>query len=503
MFRAATRWLDERVDLTGLRRALLERKMPNGLTWWHTLGSATLTVLVVQVVTGTILAMYYSPSPDHAYDSINYLDHTVVSGALLRGIHHWGASAMVVLVTAHMIRVFVMGAYKYPREINWVLGVFLLFIVMGFGFTGYLLPWDQKAYWATQVGTNIAGTTPVIGGTLVEILRGGGQLGAATLTRFYSLHVLVLPLTIGVVALLHLAIVIRQGIASPAKVLERGAPPSTADTGYARFYDERYKKSKADGVQFWPYIIAKDILVATIVVAVLVVLARVQGAGLEPAADPTDTSYIPRPEWYFLPFFQLLKLVPGKAESLVAVGVPGLLTLGLLLLPFFDRRSVRSLTRRPLALLSLGGAAAATALLFGAAVRGAPSPSNVPEVGRPLTNIERAGRTLYGQQQCGTCHQIRQVAQQKGAGPPGPAIAPDLTEIGLLHSTNWLHSFMEEPKRFHPASKMPAFGPPTLTHQEIEELAQYLSSLRGPNWTTQQPDYRDTFPELVKSKGTP
>ena len=159
-----TKWIDERIDIASIRKTLLDRKMPGGLTWWHTLGSATLAVFMVQVVTGIVLAMYYSPSPDHAYDSIRYLEHSVVSGALLRGIHHWGASAMVVLVVAHMIRVFTMGAYKYPRELNWLLGVVLLFIVLGFGFTGYLLPWDQKAYWATQVGTNIAGTTPLVGG---------------------------------------------------------------------------------------------------------------------------------------------------------------------------------------------------------------------------------------------------------------------------------------------------------------------------------------------------
>ena len=163
-----TKWVDERIDLLGIRQTLLDRKMPGGLTWWHTLGSATLAVFMVQAVTGTILAMYYAPSPDHAYDSIRYLEHSVASGALLRGIHHWGASAMVVLVVAHAIRVFTMGAYKYPREMNWLLGVALLGIVLGFGFTGYLLPWDQKAYWATQVGTNIAGTTPVVGAVIVK-----------------------------------------------------------------------------------------------------------------------------------------------------------------------------------------------------------------------------------------------------------------------------------------------------------------------------------------------
>ena len=158
--------------------------------------------------------MYYAPSPDHAYDSIRYLQKHVLSGALLRGMHHWGASAMVVLVFAHMIRVFTMGAYKYPREINWLLGVALLFVVLGFGFTGYLLPWDQKAYWATAVGTNIAGTTPGIGGMLVRLLRGGSRLGAATLSRFFALHVLLMPLLLTVVVFLHLAFVIRQGIAA-------------------------------------------------------------------------------------------------------------------------------------------------------------------------------------------------------------------------------------------------------------------------------------------------
>ena len=144
--RSPAKWLDDRIDLAGIRGALLDRSVPGNLTWWHTLGSATLAVFTVQVVTGVILAMYYAPSPDHAYDSIRFLEHDVMSGALLRGMHHWGASAMVVLVLAHMIRVFTMGAYKYPREVNWLLGVALFFVVMGFGFTGYLLPWDQKAY---------------------------------------------------------------------------------------------------------------------------------------------------------------------------------------------------------------------------------------------------------------------------------------------------------------------------------------------------------------------
>src|SRR6266571_4913226 len=241
---AMFRWVDERLDLRGVKRALLDREVPDRLTWWHTLGSATLAVFVVQVVTGVVLATYYSPSPDHAYDSIRFLNHQVASGALLRGIHHWGASAMVVLIVAHMIRVFSVGAYKYPREVNWLLGVGLFLLVMGFSFTGYLLPWDQKAYWATAVGTNIAGTTPVVGAGLATLLRGGAELGAATLTRFYAFHVLWLPLAVGLLVLVHLVLVVRQGIAPRPAALEAGARRSTGAPEYPAYYRTAYAATK-------------------------------------------------------------------------------------------------------------------------------------------------------------------------------------------------------------------------------------------------------------------
>jgi ubiquinol-cytochrome c reductase cytochrome b subunit len=492
------RWIDERIDIAGVKRGLLDRKMPGGLTWWHTLGSATLTVFTVQVVTGIVLAMYYSPSPDHAYDSIRYLERVVVSGATLRGIHHWGASAMVVLVLAHMIRVFSMGAYKYPREINWVLGVALLFVVLGFSFTGYLLPWDQKAYWATQVGTNIAGTTPVVGPMMVKLLRGGTQLGAATLARFFALHVLLLPMLLVIVVMLHLSLVIRQGIAPRTAVLDTDAPPRTTDPAYPEYYHSRYAKSKGAGVPFWPNILYKDVVVGVVVVATLVILARVTGAGLEAPADPSDSTYVPRPEWYFLPFFQLLKLVPGSWESAVAVGLPAAIVLVLLLLPFFDRRSIRSLRHRPVAAVSMGVMLAGSGFLIGAAVREEPKTVVVPESGRPLSSVERSGRALFQSQQCGSCHNIAgQKPVEKKNDTPN---APDLTEVGLKHSAAWMHSYIENPLRFHPDSKMPAFGPPTLTHQEIEEITRYLVTLRGPSGSTRKPDFRDTFPEPIKPK---
>lgn len=473
------RWLDERLDLRRAKRDLLDREVPARLTWWHTLGSATFTVFLVQVITGTTLATYYSASPDHAYDSIQYISHQVASGTLLRGIHHWGASLMVVLIVAHMIRVFAVGAYKYPREINWLLGVGLFLIVLGFSFTGYLLPWDQKAYWATAVGTNIAGTTPLIGGALVALLRGGSELGAATLARFYAFHSLWLPLALTVVVALHLIVLIRQGIAARPRDLEVGAPARTSDPKYPEYYHEAYAATKRGGMRFWPDILGKDAIVSAAVVLLIVLMAVVLRTPLEAPADPTDTSYIPRPEWYFLPIYQLLKLVPGSMESLIAVGVPTVLVLVLLGLPFFDRGSTRNLLHRPVALAGLALILGGAGFLIGAAGRG----PRAKEEGVVLTSLQRAGRALYQSQQCGGCHRVAGQGGEEG---------PDLTTVGLRHSSGWIHSFLEAPSRFHPESRMPAFAPPALTHQEIEELSQYLSSLRGRGDVA--PQYYDTFP---------
>ena len=482
--RAAFGWLDRRLDLAGLRRALLDREVPDRLTWWHTLGSATLAVFFVQVTTGLVLATFYAPSPDHAYQSVQYIDRAVLGGRLLRGMHHWSASAMVVLVLAHAVRVFTMGAYKYPREVNWLLGLGLLFVVLGFSFTGYLLPWDAKAYWATQVGTGIAGTTPVIGGWLVTLLRGGNELGAATMTRFYAFHVLWLPAALVALMLPHLALVIRQGIAPRPRALEEGAPPRTSDPAYAEYYRSNYAATKQRGIRFWPDVIAKDSVVAALTIAVVIALALLLPPHLEGPADPTDVRYVPKPEWYFLPLYQLLKLVPGRMESLVAVGVPSALLIVLLALPFFDRNSARNVLRRPVALLGLAVILGGSGLLLGAALRDR-SNASPAEVGRPLTDIEMAGRAMFQTQQCGSCHKVG----SQGTSNEGP----DITTIGLKHSSAWMHSYIENPKRFHPESKMPRFGYPKLSHQEIEEIAQYLASLRGSN-PAAQPQVHDTFP---------
>ena len=302
-----------------------------------------------------------------------------------------------------------------------------------------------------------------------------------------------LPLLFGLVILLHIAMVIRQGIAPRTIALETGAPTRTSDDEYPSYYKKAYAATKRGGMRFWPDIVGKDIIASFVVVLALLILALAFGAPLDAPADPTDTSYVPRPEWYFLPFFQLLKLFPGSLESTIAIGVPLLLVIALLGLPFFDRGSRRNLRHRPIAMASLVFLLGGSALLLGAAVRDV-QPVIAPESGVSLNAAERAGRALF-QRQCAGCHV---VGGQKG-GDKGP----ELTDIGSRHSASWLHSFVENPILFHPESEMSAFGPPILTHQDIEELARYLTTLRGPRGHPLPVEVQDTFPDLPQPAESP
>jgi len=209
-------WLDERFGWRTVWTAIFLRKIPK-VNWLYTLGSATLFTVINQMVTGILLTIYYVPTPDHAWNSVNYITTEVTAGWLIRGLHHYGASAMVILSILHMIRIIYYGSYKFPREMTWFTGVFLLLITTGFGFTGYLLPWDQKAYWATTVGTRIAGTPPLVGDTILRILRGGDELSAVTLARFFGTHVWVLPVALLLLLGIHLYLVIRLGISEVPK----------------------------------------------------------------------------------------------------------------------------------------------------------------------------------------------------------------------------------------------------------------------------------------------
>ena len=223
--RTAWAWIRDRFGLAEIWKALFERHVPEAdgwVGWLYTFGSASLLLFTLQAVTGALLAMNYVPSPDHAYDSIRFINDQVLMGRFMRGLHHWGATFMIVFVTLHMLRVYFMGSYKYPREGTWMVGAVLFLLVMAFSFTGYLLPWDQKAYWATMVGTNIAGQVPVLGPYIAKILKGGDEMGAVTLTRFYAIHALVLPAVTLIFIAVHLFLVVWHGISEPP---DRGPKP--------------------------------------------------------------------------------------------------------------------------------------------------------------------------------------------------------------------------------------------------------------------------------------
>ncbi|MBI4728843.1 MAG: cytochrome b N-terminal domain-containing protein [Acidobacteria bacterium] len=215
MFARSTEWIEERLGLRPVAARVLDHPVPKYVTWLHCFGGLTFFTFLILVVTGVLMAFFYVPTPDHAHDSVQWFQQTVPFGTIIRNLHRWSAYTMVVLVFLHMLRVLVHGAYRKPREMNWVVGVVLLLTTLVFAFTGYLLPWDQKAYWATNVGINIAASTPILGSFLAGFLRGGPTLGALTLLRFYALHVFALPLVLVGGLLFHFSMVRKQGIARP------------------------------------------------------------------------------------------------------------------------------------------------------------------------------------------------------------------------------------------------------------------------------------------------
>lgn len=334
MFSDLFNWLDERLGVSGILSMLFDEPIPGGARWSYVFGSALLFVFGLQAVTGIILTMYYVPAADVAHTSVAYIQKAVAGGSFLRGLHHWGSTMMVVLLGIHMLQVFLWGAYKKPREMVWVFGGGLMLLVLGFSFTGYLLPWDQKAYFATQVGTNVASEVPGAGSFMKAVALGGNRLGTLTLSRFYTVHTMILPVATVLFIFLHLYAFRRVGPAGPF-----------------RRDDPRLRTTEA----FYPKQFLYDTIAALLIFSILAVLAVTHPAVLEPKANPSDTTYLPRPEWYFLPLFQLLKIFQGELVIVGTVIIPGLIFTLLFLVPFLDRRPERHPLKRRLATFSMAG----------------------------------------------------------------------------------------------------------------------------------------------------
>ena len=431
-------WLDSRLKLKAIEKTLLDEPIPGGASWIYVFGSATLFLFLLQAITGMFLAVYYAPTPDHAYDSIQFIENEVTFGAFVRGLHHWGASAMVVAIGLHMLQAFLYGAYKPPREVMWMVGAGLFLLTLSFAFTGYLLPWDQNAYWATQIGINMVGTIPIVGDLLVRVMRGGETLGALTLSRFFAVHVLFLPAVLITGILLHLFILRRVGPSGP-------------------WSDER---ASLGSETFYPRQVYMDAVVMLGVFVTVATLALTVSFPPADKANPSDTTFVPVPEWYFLFYYQLLKYVHGPLEPLATWILPALFFLVVVFWPFIDRNRARHPASRPVAMTA--------GVLFLSTVFGLLGVSlhDLAAVPRVDPAVAR-GTAVYAQFGCAGCHRIH---------GEGGAIAPDLSFVGDARpDRDWHIRHFRDPQSVSPGSFMPKFP---LNDQQLNDLTGYILSLK-------------------------
>ncbi|MEA2645840.1 MAG: ubiquinol-cytochrome c reductase cytochrome b subunit [Chloroflexota bacterium] len=362
---AAYDWLDERAAIRRLLRVGLYEAVPVKGAWFYSLGSATLVLIILQLVTGIFLTMLYVPSVTEAWASLDYVKQHDAFGSIVRGIHLWSAYVLLFVIGLHMVRTFASGSYKRPRELNWISGVLLLVLVLGMAITGAFLPWDQAAYWTAVVVTNIPAYTPVIGPFVRTLWRGGDAVGPVTLTRTFGIHIWLIPALLFPMIFAHLALLrkhgefgsyvnyrghyrTREGVDTPpapeARPIEPPYPAAPSDELWA---------APLETEDFYPYQTFKDGVVSLVLVAAVFLLAVLLGAPLEEPADAATTAYTPVPEWFFLPLDQLLVLVPRELIPLILVLPAGGVAL-LVALPFLDRDKERNPFERP-AVLVMGG----------------------------------------------------------------------------------------------------------------------------------------------------
>ena len=471
------RWLDKRTGVHAIMKESLDEPIPGGARLAYVFGSGLLFIFISQIITGICLALYYVPSAETAHTSVAYITKQVAAGAFLRSLHYYGSSAMIIVLALHFLQTFLYGSFKGRRELLWISGALLSFLVLGMGFTGYLLPWDQKAYFATAVGTNIVGEIPLIGNWLTRLLRGGDTIGTLTLSRFYVAHVFLIPAAIFLFIAAHIVLFRKAGPAGP--IAEDPVNPKLAPEG------------------FYPRQVLMDMAFALLIMVGLGVLAYFHPVGLGPIADPSNTQFLPRPEWYYLSMFEWLKFWEGPKVVFAVIVIPGILALLFFLLPFLDRSLERRPWRRPIPVLSVAivlvgmiylgmksssddrrdpTAAAQLALqdqqekAYGAApfepyIESPGGSAPVLALSGPVNPLIADGRGIFEAHGCAGCH---------GPAGTGSPIAPALIGIATKLPGDQLTAVLRHPTVKMVAGKMPAVD---ISNDDMSALVAYVGAL--------------------------
>jgi ubiquinol-cytochrome c reductase cytochrome b subunit len=468
--KGVTNWLDTRLSFREYVLPVLKHPIPKGaagpMGWWYVFGSASMTLLMIQVATGIGLALVYVPSADRAYDSLLYLNYEHPAGWFLRALHYYAGSGMVVMVLAHLTQVFLHGAYKYPRELTWVIGVLLLLCTLGMFFSGQILRWDPDAYWGLAVAGSMAGRTPVLGPEVVRLVLGGPVIGGDALSRFFTLHVFVIPGSLVAFLAVHLWLVLRRGISEPP------APGRVVDP---KTYEVEYEEELKKGVPFLGDAMMKDVFFSAMMVILVVALAALIGPkGPSGPADPALGGANPRPEWPFLWLFALLSLSPAGAETFIILVFPVILIVALLFVPFFSNRGERAPSRRPVAVLAVIVIYTVLGVLTYQGVTAPWSPRMTAWSGDPIPTavvsrsspLELQGALVFQNKNCRNCHALDGIGGQRG---------PDLTTVGTRLTRDQL---IDQVSNGTPGGgNMPAYGK-QLNPAEMTTLAEFLVSLR-------------------------
>jgi len=457
-------WFDHRLQLAAPIRDAAEHPVPrNTASWWYVFGSAALVVFLLQLATGTLLALVYVPSAGEAWSSLQALNHDVALGWFIRALHGWGSNFMVAIVLIHMMQVFLFGAYKFPRELTWIIGVFLLLMTLGMAFTGQVLRFDQDAYWGLGIGASIASRVPMIGGAVVKLMLGGPIIAGATLSRFFALHVFVVPGSLIAFVCLHLLMVLKLGINEwpmPGRLVKR-----------ATYEAEYHELTKKDGAPFVPYAIWKDMFFAAFILLAVAACAVYFGPfGPTGRPDPTIIQTVPKPDYFFLWLYALLSLLPPSLETPALLIGPVVVIIGLLLLPFLSGEGEKSWRRRPIAVLTVL-LIAITLGTFTHLAEYAPwsphmnawSADPVPErMLHGTTALERQGALVFQVKQCRNCHALGESGGERG--PALDSVAVRLTQDQLIRQV------------IQGGGNMPAYGK-NLSPAETTAVVAFLEAL--------------------------